>query len=284
MNENEFETKKELSQVDGIKKAMLRFFSSNLMLAFTIAYTAVCVLAICGGWVNELLAIKSDLYDDTAFGNFIDILAVVGLWLIYASARRGELKAGGIKVVKISFVLDYVFTVIGYVFAAIGCFIGLFITKVITLTDAEALAALESLMPAAAIASVTFAFLVAVETLRFIYVKKFINRVKDVAEGKTPKEGKAAFAAITAILRAILGVLPVVIEVIHAQAFVTVVNALIAQFSEKLTALGDVAALAVGAFGALALTFALLDAARQIFAAVIILKLNAAENEERQNG
>ena len=54
------------------------------------------------------------------FGSVLNVLIVVGFWVTWGKCRGKKLGAAGIKLIKIPFIIKFVFTVIGFVFTVIG--------------------------------------------------------------------------------------------------------------------------------------------------------------------
>ena len=124
-------------------------------------------------------------------GMVLDILIAVGLWVTFAKCRKKSLGAGGIKLIKIPYIILFVFTVIGFVFDLIG---GIFM----------ALATLGLGIIPLLLNILTFVF----ECICFASVKKTLNVAQDIAQDKSAAGKKTGiFAAVVMIIVAALNLI-----------------------------------------------------------------------------
>ena len=134
--------------------------------------------------VNLVSILVDDIFSLNIFGMLLivlDILIVVGFWVTFANGRKQKLSAAGIKLIKVPYIIQYVFYVIRFALDLVGCIL---VFNVIGLL----------------LGLITFI----VETICFASVKKSLNVAQDIADNKSVAGRKAGkFAAIFMIISSV---------------------------------------------------------------------------------
>lgn len=144
--------------------------------------------------VSLITTLVGDILSLNIFGFvtlILDILITVGFWVTFAKCRKNKLGAGGIKLIKIPFIILFVFTVIGF---ALDLVSGIFMV----------IATIGLGIIPLFITILTFVF----QCIMFSSVKKTLDVAQDIAEGKSVAGRKTGiFAAVVIIIVAALELL-----------------------------------------------------------------------------
>lgn len=157
---------------EGEKDAFFGPASSIFMLIF-------CIIAT----INLISGLTSDILSLNIGGIVLvvlDILIVVGLWVTFANAKKRKQKAGGIKLVKVPFVIQFIFSIF--------TFVGNIVVWILTLN-----------LLSLATGIISFIF----SCIYFGSVKKTLNLAIDINNNVSVRGKKAGtFAAIVMIINA----------------------------------------------------------------------------------
>lgn len=93
------------------KNAYFKSVGSILMLIVCIVGTLSFVIDI----VAPLLSFKIVSFIFGLVGGILGLLIVIGMWICWGCARSKKLNAGGLKLIRIPYIIQFVFCVIGFV-------------------------------------------------------------------------------------------------------------------------------------------------------------------------
>lgn len=164
----------QLPASEGEKNALFSAASSLWMLIACIVFTLNLVAQL----VSSILSLSLG----GILGLVLVILIDVGLWITYANAKKKKLATKGISLIKVPYVIQFVFTVLGFIVNLIVWFMTLQIISLV-------------------IGILTFVF----NCICFASIKKTLNMAKDINANKSVAGKKAgSFAAIVMIISAAL--------------------------------------------------------------------------------
>ncbi len=125
----------------------------------------------------------------TVIGQLPSILIVLGSWLAYASAanKNGPMKTGGLTLVKVVVIINFVFTFVSlaFIMLAVG-----------VLGAAAADNGYEFLTPRFMAAEIVLFFILAFVVLYYVFLIKTVNAIKNTAQTCTPHYKASVFVAV----------------------------------------------------------------------------------------
>lgn len=92
------------------KNAYFKSAGSVLMLVVCIVGT----LSLVFGIIAPLLSFQLVSFIFGLIGSILTILIVVGMWIAWANAKKNTLNPTGIKLIRIPYIIQFIFTVIGF--------------------------------------------------------------------------------------------------------------------------------------------------------------------------
>ncbi len=154
-----------------------------------------CIIAT----LNLISGLTSDILSLNIGGIVLvvlDILIVVGLWVTFANAKKRKQSAAGLKLVKVPFVIQFIFSIF--------IFVGNIVVWILTLN-----------VLSLATGIISFVF----SCIYFGSIKKTLNRAIDINNNVSVRGKKAgAFAAVVMIINAVFALLKDVIGYITLDA------------------------------------------------------------------
>lgn len=177
---------------DAEKKAAFSAASSIFMLVLCIVSTVSLLANIISPFIGfDILGVLGGLVD-----NILTILMVVGTWLVWANARKNNLSTKGIKLIRVPYIIAFVFGVISNFFGLIGYIITL---QVISLV----------------VGIIQFVFYI----ICFASVNKSLKIAQDINDNKSVADKKSGkFAAIAMIISATLTFIMAIVNYLIAEA------------------------------------------------------------------
>ena len=230
------------------KEAVFSVGGSLMMLIFCIFST----LTLITGFIGNILSLNFT----KLFGGIFDILTVVGLWVIFATAKKKKLSSAGVTLIKVPFIIVFIFNIIGGSLELIG---GLF-TFV-----ANPLGFIISL--------ITFVFSI----IYFSSIKKLLNVGQSIEKDKSAgtKSG-GNFAAVVCIILAVFSAAKEIISAIMGNLLLSLVANVFGNLSGDSGFIGNLIAGMAGGLSVISYVVIALDFLVSIFTAVMIIKFNKA--------
>ena len=101
----------DIQATDAEKNALFSVAGSVMMMVYAIVISVSTYFSLMGDIVSlNILGI---------FGVVFNVLTVIGVWVLFATAKKKKLSTAGITLIKVPFVINFVFGIIGGVFGLI---------------------------------------------------------------------------------------------------------------------------------------------------------------------
>lgn len=174
---------------EGEKKALFSTAGSIWMLI-------ACIIST----INLITGLVGNILSLSIFGGIVDfildLIMVIGLWLVFANGRKKNLSTTGVSMIKVTYIISFVFLVLG--------FAGNLIIWILTLN----------------IISLVFGILTFVfDCIVFASVKKTLNMAKTINQNRSAVNMKAGvFAGVVMIISAAFTLIGEIISYFVIQA------------------------------------------------------------------
>ncbi len=233
------------------------------------AGSALMLVLCIVGTVSLVFALLSGNIITNIFSNILPLLMLIGMWISYAAARKRKPNTSGTKLIRVPFVIRFVFTCIGYALIFIVLIFGL-------------IAGIGGISDGIWMFFVIFAALLVFAIIMFVfnvkYYKSLSNCMKNVIRinrGKSIDRPSGKFAAVVMFILAVLNFIPSALMFFLPSLLYELIAAIGIEF------LGDVLAFLMGGavFSALfKLISAVVTLAYEIIGGVLVLKfVNSCE-------
>ena len=171
----------------------------------------------------------------------LDILIVIGIWITFANAKKKKLSSKGISLIRVPYVIQFVFSVFGFIANLVFWILTLNVISLI-------------------FGIITFIF----QCICFSSVNKTLLIARDINQNKSVRGRKAgSFAAIMMIIYAVLNLINEIIGMV-----------VLAALKEALSKLGlpEIILNLLGAGGAMAIVVMIVSFIASISGAIVMLQ------------
>lgn len=233
---------------------MFKTAGSVVMLLFAIGLTISLAVSLFASFPFSL------------FSCILPLFTVIGVWILYANARKKQLNTTGIKFIKVPFVIQFVLSVIGMAFAIIAVVI-LYIVFFAVGTAAGAGAAGDAATGEAASVTATVASVMGIvfipilialivslvfQILYFNSINGCLNDGLMIMQNNNPaRKAPGMFAAVVIFISAALGTLPTVAYSVLAIAFRAEITQYITELFAEIENSAEVVKAIVDAFSSI---------------------------------
>lgn len=226
------------------KKAVFSTGGSILMLILCIVASVNLVSGLIGDFLS--LNIVSGL-----IGSIFDILTLIGMWLVFVNARKRKLNSTPVSLIRVPFIITFIFSVFGNVFKLAG--------NIITFRLISFVLSL-----------LVFIF----QCIYFGSVNKCLKMGGEINKdrslcGKTP----GVFAAVVTIIFASLDLIEGIMDYLGKGLFTALINYLLENMSADNPMVSMISGLVSGV-GTMGLIATLVAFAVNILAAILIISFN----------